>query len=93
MIPGACSRQCVGWALERTLDASLALGALDSALAASPVPKGPVHHSDRGVQYASKAYVDTLKKAGIEISMSRRGNPYDNAKAERFIRTLKYEEV
>ena len=50
-------------------------------------------HSDRGVQYASKTYVDTLKNAGIEISMSRRGNPYDNARAERFIRTLKYEEV
>ena len=52
-----------------------------------------MHHSDRGVQYASNAYVDTLKKEGIRISMSRRGNPYDNAKAERFIRTLKYEEI
>ncbi len=52
-----------------------------------------MHHSDRGVQYASKAYVDTLREAGIRISMSWRGNPYDNAKAERFIRTLKYEEV
>ena len=93
VILDAYSRPCVGWALERTLDASLALGALDSALASRSVPVGLVHHSDRGVQYASKAYVDTLKKEGIEISMSRRGNPYDNAKAERFIRTLKYEEV
>ena len=93
VIPGACRRQCIGWALDRHLDASLALNALDSALATRPAPKGLVHHSDRGVQYASKANVDTLEKAGIRISMSRRGNPYDNAKAERFIRTLKYEEV
>ena len=93
VILDACSRRCIGWALDRHLEASLALNALDSALAARPVQKGLVHHSDRGVQYASKAYVDTLKNAGIEISMSRRGNPYDNAKAERFIRTLKYEEV
>ncbi len=89
----AYSRRCIGWALERTLDASLTLNALHSALASRSVPEGLVHHSDRGVQYASNAYVDTLKKAGIQISMSRRGNPYDNAKAERFIRTLKYEEV
>ena len=89
----AHSRRCIDWALDRTLDASLALNALDSALAARPAQKGLVHHSERGVQYASKAYVDTLKNADIQISMSRRGNPYDNAKAERFIRTLKYEEV
>ena len=89
----AYSRRCIGWALERTLDASLTLNALHSALASRSVPEGLVHHSDRGVQYTSNAYVETLKKAGIQISMSRRGNPYDNAKAERFIRTLKYEEV
>lgn len=93
VILDAWSRRCIGWALDRTLDASLALAALDSALASRSAPKGLVHHSDRGVQYASKAYVDTLKNDGIKISMSRRGNPYDNAKAERFIRTLKYEEV
>ena len=93
VILDAYSRRCIGWALDRYLDASLALNALDSALATRPAPEGLVHHSDRGVQYASKAYVDTLEKAGIRISMSRRGNPYDNAKAERFIRTLKYEEV
>ena len=52
-----------------------------------------MHHSDRGVQYASSAYIDLLKERGIRISMSRRGNPYDNAQAERFMRTLKYEEV
>ena len=93
VIPGAYSRRCVGWAMDRTLDASLTLNALHSALASRSVPEGLVHHSDRGVQYASNAYVETLKKAGIQISMSRRGNPYDNAKAERFIRTLKYEEI
>lgn len=93
VILDAWSRRCIGWALDRNLEASLTLNALDSALAARPVPKGLAHHSDRGVQYASKAYVDTLRNAGMEISMSRRGNPYDNANAERFIRTLKYEEV
>ena len=93
VILDAHSRRCIGWALDRTLDASLALNALSSALAQRSVPRGLVHHSDRGVQYASKAYIDTLKNAGIRISMSRRANPYDNARAERFIRTLKYEEV
>ncbi len=93
VILDAWSRRCIGWALDRHLDASLAVNALDSAPATRPAPEGLVHHSDRGVQYASKAYVDTLEKAGIRISMSRHGNPYDNAKAERFIRTLKYEEV
>ena len=93
LILDACSRRCIGWAMDRNLEASPALKALGSALAARSIPKGLVHHSDRGVQYASKAYIDTLKKAGIRFSMSRRGNPYDNARAERFIRTFKYEEV
>ena len=93
VILDACSRRCIGWALDRHLEAGLALDALNSALASRPAPEGLVHHSDRGVQYASKAYVDALENAGIRISMSRRGNPYDNAQAERFIRTLKYEEV
>ena len=87
VILDAFSRRCIGWALDRRLEASLPLAALDCALAARPAPEGLVHHSDRGVQYASKAYVDTLEKAGIRISMSRRGNPYDNAQDERFIRT------
>ena len=77
--------------LDRALDASLALNALNNAL--GPAQKGLVYHCDRGVQYALKAYVDTLKKVGLRISMSRRANPYANAKAERFIRILKYEEV
>ena len=63
------------------------------ALARREVKAGLVHHSDRGVQYASSAYTDLLKEQGIRISMSRRGNSYDNAQAERFMRTLKYEEV
>ena len=79
--------------MNRTLDVSLALNARDSALAQRSVPRGLVHHSDRGVQYASKSYANTLKNAGIRFSMIRRGNPYDNAKAERFIRILKYEEI
>ncbi len=93
VILDACSRRCIGWAMDRNVEARLALNALDSTLAARSIPKGLVYHSDRGVQYASKAYTYSLKKAGIRISMSRRGNPYDNSKAERFIRTLKYEEV
>ena len=93
VILDAFSRRCIGWAMNRTLEANLALDALRSALASRPAQEGLVHHSDRGVQYASKAYVDALENAGIRISTSRRGNPYDNAQAERFIRTLKYEEV
>lgn len=89
----AHSRKCIGWALDRTLEADLAIAALNRALKARPVQSGLVHHSDRGVQYASKTYTETLRTAGIQISMSRRGNPYDNAKAESFIKTLKYEEV
>lgn len=63
------------------------------ALSTRKVKPGLVHHSDRGVQYASTDYTRTLKEAGIEISMGRTGNPYDNAKAESFMKTLKYEEV
>ncbi len=87
------SRRVVGWALGRTLRAELAVAALRMALAqCRPVP-GLVHHSDRGVQYASQLYTALLKENGIGISMSRRGNPYDNAACESFMKTLKYEEV
>ena len=89
----ACSRRILGWAVERHLDARLPLKALKQALTSRTVTPGLVHHSDRGVQYASKDYTETLKAAGIAISMSRRANPYDNAQLERFMRTLKYEEV
>jgi putative transposase len=89
----AYSRRCIGWALAHSLGAELALAALRMALAARPVRPSLVHHSDRGVQYASHAYTNLLKEHGIRISMSRTGNPYDNAQAESFIKTLKYEEV
>ena len=83
----------IGWALGRTLEAELALEALRMAIARGRVAPGLVHHSDRGVQYASKDYIELLTEHGILISMSRRGNPYDNAQAESFMKTLKYEEV
>jgi putative transposase len=89
----AYSRRCVGWALSRDIDTGLTLTALDHALAQRQPAPGFVHHSDRGVQYASAPYVARLKQAGAEISMSARGNPYDNAKAESFFKTLKREEV
>jgi transposase InsO family protein len=90
VILDAFSRRCVGWALGRRLDAELAACALRMALGER---RPQVHHSDQGVQYASGAYTTLLKQAGVSISMSRRGNPYDNAKAESFIKTLKYEQV
>lgn len=93
VILDAFSRRCIGWALERHLEAELALLALRMALEARTVTAELVHHSDRGVQYASLDYTSLLKEQGIRISMSRRGNAYDNAQAESFMKTLKYEEV
>jgi transposase InsO family protein len=93
VILDAYSRRCIGWALSRHIDTQLTLKALRMALANRTVPPGLVHHSDRGVQYAAADYVALLQEHQIKISMSRTGNPYDNAKAERFMRTLKYEEV
>jgi transposase InsO family protein len=87
------SRKVIGWALGRTLEAELAVSALRMALAQRQPPAGLVHHSDRGVQYASHSYTDLLKAQGVRISMSRKGNPYDNAGCESFMKTLKYEEV
>jgi transposase InsO family protein len=90
----AFSRKVVGWALAGHLEASLALEALDQALAArQPPPESLIHHSDRGVQYACSDYVERLEAREIAVSMSRPGNPYDNAKAESFMKTLKTEEV
>jgi putative transposase len=89
----AYSRRVVGWELGEDLRAELALAALDRALADRAIEAGIVHHSDRGVQYCSDAYVAKLEAHGFQISMSRTGNPYDNAKAESFMRTLKCEEV
>jgi putative transposase len=93
VILDAFSRRAIGWALDRTLEASLTLEALRMALRRRRPQPGLVHHSDRGVQYAATAYVDLLQAHGITISMSRRGNPYDNATCESFLKTLKYEEV
>ncbi len=89
----AFSRRVIGWALGRTLEAGLALSALAMALRQRQPAPGLVHHSDRGVQYASGDYTDLLKQRQIQISMSRKGNPYDNAACESFMKTLKYEEV
>jgi transposase InsO family protein len=89
----AFSRRVVGWALDRTLEASLAVAALSMALEQRHPAPGLVHHSDRGVQYACGEYTDLLKDHGITISMSRKANPYDNAGCESFMKTLKYEEV
>jgi len=89
----AFSRRVVGWALDRTLEANLALAALSMALEQRRPAPGLVHHSDRGVQYACGQYTELLREHGITISMSRKGNPYDNAGCESFMKTLKYEEV
>ena len=93
VILDAYSRRVIGWALGKTLEATLAIEALKMAIRRGRVEPGLVHHSDRGIQYASQAYTELLAENGIQISMSRRGNPYDNAKAESFMKTLKYEEV
>jgi putative transposase len=93
VILDACSRRVIGWALGRTLEADLTVDALKMAISRGRVEPGLVHHSDRGIQYASRAYTEMLSAHGVRISMSRRGNPYDNAKAESFMKTLKYDEV
>jgi len=89
----AYSRRCIGWALSRFIDAKLTLWALEMALEQRRPPRGFIHHSDRGVQYACGDYVARLENVGTRISMSAVGNPYDNAKAESFFKTLKAEEV
>jgi putative transposase len=89
----AYSRRVIGWALDRTVEDELTLSALRMALSRRVVEPGLVHHSDRGSQYASNDYTDLLKENGVQISMSRKGNPWDNAACESFMKTLKYEEV
>ena len=93
VILDAFSRRVIGWALGRTLEAELAVAALHMALIQRRPPPGLVHHSDRGVQYAASAYTAMLKQHQAAISMSRKGNPYDNAACESFMKTLKQEEV
>jgi transposase InsO family protein len=89
----AWSRRCVGWQLSRTIDTQLTLAALNHAIALRRPETGLIHHSDRGVQYASSAYIERLGEIGAQVSLSAKGNPYDNAKAESFFKTLKREEV
>jgi putative transposase len=93
VILDAYSRRVIGWALDRTLDSELTLQALGMALEQRRPAAGLVHHSDRGVQYASHDYTQLLQAHGIQISMSRKANPWDNAACESFMKTLKYEEV
>ncbi len=93
VILDAWSRKVVGYALSCRIDARLAIAALRGAIQARDPPRGCVHHSDRGSQYASEAYRTLLDEHGLVGSMGRRGNPYDNAKAESFMKTLKVETV
>jgi len=93
VILDAYSRRVIGWALDRTLEDELTLTALRMALDRRAPSPGLVHHSDRGIQYASADYTALLQSSQITISMSRKGNPYDNAACESFMKTLKYEEV
>lgn len=87
------SRKAIGYAISRNIDTALSLEALQMAIANRTPPRGVIHHSDQGVQYAANDYVDLLETHGFRISMARKGNPYDNAVAESFIKTLKTEEV
>jgi len=89
----AFSRRCIGWKLARQIDTRLTLAALEMALDLRQPRHGLIHHADRGVQYASTEYVSRLEAIGARVSMSATGNPYDNAKAESFFKTLKREEV
>jgi putative transposase len=90
----AFSRRVIGWALDRHLRGTLAIEALEMAIAVRrPAPGSLIHHSDRGVQYACREYAAILAAHDIRPSMSRVGNPYDNAQAESFMKTLKHEEV
>ena len=87
----AWSRRVVGYAISKRIDARLALAALRAAVETRRPPPGCIHHSDRGSQYAAEDYRAALVKHGLTGSMGRRGNPYDNAKAESFMKTLKVE--
>lgn len=93
VILDAWSRRVVGYSIGRSIDARLTLAALAAAVERRKPPPGCIHHSDRGSQYAATAYRSALAEAGLVGSMGRRGNPYDNAKAESFMKTLKVEGV
>lgn len=87
------SRKAIGWAISKKIDGPLALSALTMAIARRKPPRGVIHHSDRGVQYLCGDYVAVLDANGIHKSCSRKGNPYDNAWTESFMKTLKYDEI
>lgn len=89
----AYSRRCVGWYLSREMTTQMTSRALQQAIVERHPRPGLIHHSDRGVQYASREYIEQFQTIGAQISMSAVGNPYDNAKAESFFKTLKQEEV
>jgi putative transposase len=89
----AWSRRVVGYAISRSIDARVAVAALKAAIRERQPPKGCIHHSDRGSQYASELYRHLLAEHGLVGSMGRRGNPYDNAKAESFMKTIKVEAI
>jgi len=93
VILDAFSRRVIGWELSDSLEAGLVIAALEKAIRARKPAPGCLHHSDRGVQYACYEYTDLLKRHGFQISMSRKGNPYDNAVMESFFKTLKNDEV
>ena len=93
VILDAWSRKVVGYAIARSIDVRLTMAALRSAIDKRRPPPGCVHHTDRGSQYAAGHYRQALAKNGLVGSMGRRGNPYDNAKAESFMKTLKVEAV
>ena len=93
VILDAFSRRVLGWELGESLQTNLAIRALDRAVVDRRVPAGIIHHSDQGVQYASADYVNRLEELGFQISMSRKGAPWENGRAESFIKTLKAEEV
>jgi putative transposase len=93
VILDAWSRRVVGYAISRSIDARLTVAALRVAIEARKPPPGCIHHSDRGSQYAAQLYREILDAHGLVGSMGRRGNPYDNAKAESFVKTLKVEAV
>ena len=93
VVMDVCSRKIIGWAISRRIDRELTIGALKMALETRKPLPGCIHHSDRGVQYAARDYVALLEEWGLRPSMSRKGNPYDNAAMESFMKTLKYNEV
>jgi putative transposase len=93
VILDACSRKVVGYCLSKRLDTPLALAALHSAIENRMPPSGCIHHTDRGCQYASESYRRALDAGGLQDSMSAVGNPYHNAQAESFMKTLKVEDI